>query len=368
MQVRTFQARQIREALAQVRREMGADAVILSTRKLRRGLGLLPSAGIEVTAALEAAPVPPLRTEEAAVDPDTERQMGTLRREMRVLREQLRETSDLAANLTAELPTPGAGWQRLLEEVDVDPTLAGEIVRAALAAVPDGAGSPEMRAAVDSQIVRRLVTAPTLLRGAQPGTGPTRRIAAIVGPTGVGKTTTIAKLAARATIDCGLRVALVTLDTYRIGAVSQLSRYAQLIGVPLEVARDPQSFQAACRRLAQADLILCDTAGRGDERAAAQKIAACLGAEPGVDIHLAVCAATRRADLRAVLRRFAPLGPSRMIVTKVDETSLFGGLLNAVVWSGLPLSYVTCGQRVPEDIEEADAAVLGPRILGGEAN
>jgi flagellar biosynthesis protein FlhF len=365
MNVRTFQARQMRDALALVRREMGADAVILTTRKLRRGLGLLGSAGIEVTAATVETRGPAVSAASgAAVDPDTGRQLGTLRKEIRVLREQLRETSDLAANLCAQLPTPGAEWRRQLEEADVDPALSSEIVRAALAAVASAETSADtVHAALSTEVVRRLATA------APPGyPGSTAPLVALVGPTGVGKTTTLAKIAARAALERGLRVALVTLDTYRIGAVAQLGRYAEIVGVPLEVARDAAALEQACRRHAQADLVLIDTAGRADEQTAIDHLGGCLQAAPGVQVNLCIPAATRRSDLRAILRRYAPLGPTRLIITKVDETAELGGLLNAVVWSGLPLCCVTVGQRVPEDLEPALAAAIGARILYREAN
>jgi len=368
MQVRTFQARQMREALAIVRREMGADAMILTTKKLRRGFGLLGTAGVEITAAVDNAARTVAPTTPASTDSDTERQLGTLRREIRVLRDQLRETSDIAADLTAQLPRPGAAWQQMLEELDIDPTIAAEIVRGALARKPQGDGAGDaIHAGLEAAVIARIATAEPLEQ-TKTGKDGSARIVAIVGPTGVGKTTSIAKIAARATLARDLRVALVTLDTYRIGAVSQLTRYAQLIGVPLEVVRDPAGFQAACRRHASADLILCDTAGRADDQAANLRLSACLSAIPSAEIYLAVSAATRRQDLRAVLNRFAPLGPTRLIVTKTDETRLLGGVLNAVSWSGLPLVYLTSGQRVPEDIEEADAATLGPRILRGETN
>ncbi len=362
MQVRTFQARQIREALSIVKREMGADAVILSTRKLKRGLGLLGAAGIEVTAAIEET-ARQVATPER-VDPDTDKQFGTLRREIRVLREQLLETSDLAANLTAQLPTPGAEWRRALEQADVDPVLCSEIVRAALARAPQPEEA-QAGPAVHAEIARRLRTAAPL-GAAEPG-APRTRVVAIVGPSGAGKTTTLAKIAARAALSDGLRVALVTLDTHRVGAVAQLARYAELIGVPLLSARDPAALGAACRRHASADLVLIDTAGRADP-AALEQLAECLRAAPGAQVHLAVPAAARRPDLRAMLRRFAVLGPSRLIVTKTDETALLGGLLNATVWSGLPLTWTTGGPLVPEDLEPADAETLASRILDMEAN
>jgi flagellar biosynthesis protein FlhF len=360
MQVRTFQASQIREALSIVKREMGADAVILSTRKLRRGLGLLGGAGIEVTAAVDeharAAALPAAPAER--VDPDTDRQLGTLRREIRVLREQLRETSDLAANLTAQLPTPGTEWRRILEQADVDPALASEIVRAALAA-SDG-DEAAARPAVVAEIVRHL---PTAAAG-----DPEPRVIAVAGPTGAGKTTTLAKIAARAAIRDDRRVALLTLDTHRVGAVAQLGRYAELIGVPFEAIRDPADLSQAVGRHAGADLVMIDTAGRAEPRADAETLASCLRAVPGAESYLAVPAATRRTDLRAVVRRFAALRATRLIVTKTDETALLGGVLNAAAYSGLPLAWLCGGPRVPEDLEAADALALAHRILDMEAN
>jgi flagellar biosynthesis protein FlhF len=194
------------------------------------------------------------------------------------------------------------------------------------------------------------------------------RVVALVGPTGVGKTTTVAKLAAISSLVDRRRTALVCLDQYRVGASDQLARYADLIGIPMECANDAHSVARALRRLADAERIYIDTSGRSprDALGLAQTAEALRGASEPVEVHMCVAAATREVELCAMLDHFGVNAPSRVLVTKLDEAVHCGGALAAYVHSGLPLSYLTTGQRVPEDIEVASAEALAGVMCGEE--
>lgn len=360
MQVRTFQAAEMREALGQVKKEMGPDAVILSTRRVRKGL--VGPARIEITAAYDAPAALPAGA--APADATLAEAVAPLRREIRAVRELVRDLCDAGLAPSPSSPTPSPA-RRALEAGDVDAALAEEIVRAAGAEAAAGAGAAESaaHASVRDAVASRLWIAPPVGEGT-----PLGRVAALVGPTGVGKTTTLAKIAAHAALDRRMNVALVTLDMYRAAATEQLRAYADLIGVPVEIAADPRGFAQACARHPDADLILCDTAGGRHDGGSIDRLAACLGAVPAVETWLVLAAATRRADLSDLVRRFAPLGPARLVVTKLDETRLWGGVLNAVAFADLPLLCVTTGRRVPEDIAAPDAQAIARRILAAEDN
>jgi flagellar biosynthesis protein FlhF len=179
------------------------------------------------------------------------------------------------------------------------------------------------------------------------------RILALVGPTGVGKTTTIAKLAALA-YKQGVTVALITIDTFRIGAVAQLQTYSSIMDIPMEIASTPAELAESIEAHADKQLILIDTAGRNPrDRKRIQEIKSFLEVNPDIETHLCLSATTRDSELTQAVTRFGVLPISRMIFTKLDESMSFGCIVNTHLRNKLPLSYFTTGQRVPEDIETA---------------
>ena len=189
---------------------------------------------------------------------------------------------------------------------------------------------------------------------------------ALVGPTGVGKTTTIAKLAATCKLRHGKKVGLVTSDTYRIAAVDQLRVYANIIGLPLKVAMNAQEVAAACESLGECDCILIDTAGRSQHDAGRlDELRAIVAASHPHETHLVLSAAAAEPVLLRAVERFAVLNPDRLIFTKLDEAVQCGALANVAIKTGLAVSYLTTGQEVPEQIELADAPRLARRVLGG---
>ncbi|MBE0617782.1 MAG: flagellar biosynthesis protein FlhF, partial [Proteobacteria bacterium] len=163
----------------------------------------------------------------------------------------------------------------------------------------------------------------------------------------------------------GARVGLITVDTFRIAAVEQLKTYAKIMGVPIRVALDAAGFRAAVEDLADRQLILVDTAGQSprDEEALAELLGL-FPPEVPVEVHLVLSLTTRARDLERILKHYAGLKPSRLLLTKLDETECHGPLLGLPVVSRLPLSFLTTGQNVPDDIEEATAEAV-VRYLAG---
>jgi flagellar biosynthesis protein FlhF len=196
----------------------------------------------------------------------------------------------------------------------------------------------------------------------------TKKIMMLVGPTGVGKTTTLAKLAARFSfMEYRYKVGIITLDTYRIGALEQLVQYAKMMKLPVEDVVDTHDFQQALDTLAYCDLILIDTVGSSQyDREKLRKISQFLDAsDRSIDVNLVVSASTKLEDLREIYENFSFLGLDTMIVTKFDETKGFGNIFSLSSETSLPLSYFSLGQEVPDDLMPASGDYLVDCIFEG---
>ena len=190
---------------------------------------------------------------------------------------------------------------------------------------------------------------------------------ALVGPTGVGKTTTIAKLAAAYKLRHGQSVGLVTADTYRIAAVEQLRTYAGIINIPLKVALTPEELRGVCESLSECGVVIIDTAGRSQRDAQrVEELAQFVGAAAPHETHLVLSAGQAEGVLVSAAERFAGLNPTSLIFTKLDEAVSFGPLANVASRVGLKLSYLTTGQEVPDQMEVARPDRLARLVLEGE--
>lgn len=338
MRIRRYVARSLAQALEQVRRELGPDALILQTRQRRRWLPWWPPR-VEVWAAWEPqTPGPRVASRGAA---------GQAR--------------GPAGNSEAAMPSVSLGnggpWLERLLEHDVEASLAWKLVGAACAR--SRAAAIPVEQALADQLAHTVPTADVW----QPDV-PTR-VVMLVGPTGAGKTTTVAKLAANFALVAGWQVALVTADTYRIGAIQQLRTYAELIGVPLEVARDGEELRQLVR-VTTGQLLLVDTAGHSphDRERMARLRELCRSLPDGAEVMLVLPATLRQADLAEMVATYRQLPIGSVCITKLDETRRRGPLVNAPCWLGRPLRFVTTGQSVPDDIEAVEGASLARWLLG----
>jgi len=353
--VRTFRAADSASALAAVKAAMGPDAILLSTRSVEGGL--FRKAEVEITAAV-GADEPALRPRPARQAPPAAPGSEALADEVRELRRSVEEARRALAAMSREarahgehgLPSNAAELLARLLGRGVEPVLAEELVRQALELSRGRADTLE-------DIVRDLV-GERLVPCRAPWLHEGRHVIALVGPTGVGKTTTLAKIAARAVLEARRKVALLTVDTYRIGATDQLARYGEIMGVPVLVARDRNELRKAADRVKEADLVLVDTAGRSspDDVARQGELVRCI---PRVQLHLVLSAATGWSELAASADRYRSLLPDRLVFSKLDEASGPGGILSPAVRVGRPVACITDGQRVPEDLH----APTGPELV-----
>ncbi len=394
MKVKKYQAADVPAALAKIKEELGPDAVILSTRQVRPNkgvLGVLARPLVEVTAAADVdRPGTPDRGRAPAGRPEADHgpilalqaEVESLREELALIGRRPREPGPetvsrdvrVLADKVDRLLERATPLERMrlnpmlrqllahLEAADLEPTLASRIAHFLQEKVDRGTVPPGRELDAFREFVARTLR----VGGAPPSARAGSRVVALVGPTGVGKTTTVAKLAARSALQQGGRVGLVTIDTFRIAAVEQLKTYAKIMAVPLRVAEDAGQFQTAVEEFSDRDLVLVDTAGRSprDEEALAE-LFSLFPADLPVEVHLVLSVTTRSRDLEEILKRYAGLGASRLILTKLDETGSHGALLGLPLASRLPLSYVTTGQNVPDDIEEATAAGVCAYLLRG---
>ncbi|MCF6289663.1 MAG: flagellar biosynthesis protein FlhF [Desulfobacterales bacterium] len=402
MKVKVFEANDMGTALKMVRESLGPDALILSTRTVRKGgLGLLGRSTLEVTAAIDSADFgsePPVAGTPAAGDDqgDPELTYDRIWRRRKVidpLEEEVLELKGHLANLDVE-----ALRTEILELKDLMKS------HAALAPAGQSAGpaaeSPLMGMIVElssrgvepataEQIVRRAVRQQPLDRSkVSPGeflsqaiagsircsgpfygpmSGKPRRIA-LLGPTGVGKTTTVAKLAADYLLNQGRSLALVTIDIYRIAAAEQLKVYGEIMNIPVDVAGSAQEFKRVMQRHQDKELVLIDTAGRSPrDREGIEALHALIGPESGIENHLVLSVTTRERENHTAVQCFTGVPLKSMILTKLDECDTLGPLLNIHLRHDTPLSYLTDGQRVPEDLLLAEPARVGQLILGAQA-
>lgn len=467
MELKKFEAPTLAEALQVIKRELGPEAVILSTKNKKSSLGLLNRSSVEVTAAIAPDALERKRTAETRMDAEMkvvldkkpaqkvmqaydvlsgrrlERQMQTeiLTQGRSAYANQARGTGGISSSRNmgsasgfggasasarqgptatqASTPAPQLTQRRYIDITDNDSPAEQAILKAAdrtsispiaMQVAPAPAPGPTaglsapaggklagvleslLNAGVDASIARELadelkmamirehITRDDILRlrlakilmarlrVARPLTErlqvpTTPRLISFVGPTGVGKTTTIAKIAAEIVINQRKPVTLATTDTFKIAAVEQLQTYAGILKVPLEVCSSADALANLVSTVGPEEVILVDTAGYGprDQKRIAEMHE--LLSSVRMETHLCVAATTRDRDLEEIVKRFSVVNPDYLVVTKLDETGQYGNIFNISAKTRVPLSYFTMGQRVPEDIEVATRERVADLLL-----
>ena len=388
MKLKRFFASDMRQALRLVREEQGPDAVILSNQRVEGGIEIIAAVDYDPVLAQQmlAGTTPSgserrARAEETTADAPVQPAAAPAPAQQTTLREVEQQAAPVAAEVAAASSAPFAGsigdmqrelaeLRRLLEcqlvslawrDPEARDPFAGTSLRglsalgldqdiAAGIALEIGPRVPREHA--QRELIRLLQSRLPLVNEEVIDEGG---VVALVGPTGVGKTTTVAKLAARFALRHGKRrLALVSLDNFRIGAHEQLLTFGRILGVPVHFTGDTQGLRRYLDQLGDKALVLVDTAGLGQRDARLREQLAPL-AEMGEDVRvlLTLAATTQRDALDEIVARFAQFQPSGVVLTKVDEAVRLGPALSLLVQSGIPLAYATDGQRVPEDIHYA---------------
>ena len=357
MKIKRFVAQDMRQALRMVREALGEDAVILSNKTIE--------GGVELTAAVDLADDVqpdtfdhriPRQSEEPVAPahaPHHQESLEDLRREMHNLRRWMQ----------AELS--GLSWYDLGQRSPHSQQLLGQLMALGLGAELARSLAERVRDIEDPAQAwhKALYLLAAEIRVCEADPIEHGGVVALVGPTGVGKTTTIAKIAARFALRHGHRnVALITTDSFRIGARDQLQTYARILNVPVRTATSREEMDTALNMLGDRRLVLIDTAGMAaaHERIVDQR-ETLAAAGSALTTLLTLSATTEAAAVHRALRLFAEFKPDACVLTKLDEAASLGGVLSALVQAGLSTAFVTDGQRVPEDLQPARAHPLVTR-------
>lgn len=289
-----------------------------------------------------------------------EAQMADAKKIQELQAELTQMKSLLAQVMAKEQPAGVRTLQDALKEQEVDEAILKDLAGAAAAGETLRDSLTEEAHAVLADYLKAHMTFANGIRLNQHGC----RIVALIGPTGVGKTTTLAKIAARFVLEQGVDAALITADTYRISAVEQLKTYSDIIGLPLEIVYTPQELQTALHKFRQKDLVLIDTAGRSQHNEFQMKeLVDFLAANPRIERHLVMSATTKNRDAADILEKFSVCEPDCIVFTKTDETASVGMILNLLYQKEVALSFLTNGQSVPDDIVPATPEALADLLL-----
>jgi flagellar biosynthesis protein FlhF len=322
MHLKRYRRENVQEALRAVKEDLGPHALVLSTQVVRAAgvRGLMGHRDFEITAAAERPSVSAARHPEPA---------------------ETAKPNRAEAEIVARLEASG-----------MDSRLAQEIAAAHPAKTRRGASARALRATLVDQLAA-LAAADEKYASVE----------VFIGPPGAGKTTTIAKIAAKERATRGRKLGLLSADGFRVGAVEQLRLYAEILNAPFEVARSPQELAEVLGGSRRHPLLL-DTAGRSPSDDASRDVFRLLAGRRDVRTHLVVPATTTVPALRTMFARFDEAKPNRIVITKLDEAGSIAPLLGAIRDRGLPISYLGTGQNVPEHLDAATGAALAAWVTG----
>ncbi|MDD3271297.1 MAG: flagellar biosynthesis protein FlhF [Syntrophomonadaceae bacterium] len=393
MKIKKYVARDFKTALQRAKEEMGQDAIILHTRQVKKGgiLGLLYPPRVEITVVVDdklqvnsdrlrsgSAPGGPA----AAAKPEISASIDTISptstinnsenssREDEVLLE-IQRMKNLMTDIKSRMyevevikgmPEQIQQFYETLINNNVDRDIALKVVNSVATRLPkDGISDDAWARDVCLHTLQEVIqqVQPIQIKSERKG-----MIVFLVGPTGVGKTTTIAKLAANLTFLDSKSVALITLDTYRVSAAEQLRTFAEIIGIPISVVFTPTDLMLAIEQYREKDLIFVDTAGRSPYNSEQmEELREFVDIARPDETILVMSITTDNNDLIYIYQRFQSIGVDKLIFTKLDETCSYGSILNALYEIRKPIAYFTTGQNVPDDIEVPDALRLAQRLL-----
>jgi flagellar biosynthesis protein FlhF len=343
MEVRKFQGASIQEATSMVRKHLGSDALILSTRKV--GKGKRAMAGLFEIQAIAGKKDHGGFVRDVPTDSPSYAAGGS---DLTTMKELLFLLSGSGFSMNQLVESPGAMdlYIKMIKGGVSESNAQGFLKQGGAF---EGQTAPEH---LYEQVLKRMLEVVEVADLFENSKGQV--VAALVGPTGVGKTTTIAKLVADLVLKQKRKVGLISIDNYRIGAMDQLKTYATILGVPCFPAFGRAELKSAMRQLNEKDVILIDTAGQSHyDMARMNELAGLLHSDRTISCHLLLSVSTNPSEMDVIARNFGKLNCSSYIFTKTDESRKRGAIINQVLKAKMPISYVTVGQRVPEDILKA---------------
>ncbi len=372
MKIRRYMANNMQEALLKVKMDLGNDAVILNTRKVKRPgfLSFFRAPLIEILASLEEDENETKNIQDMAnpkVD-ELENKVKSMELMLDKIYKQM-SSPTFQNNVANKTEEKDDGYSRIykvfidnMRQNDVEEDVINEILASLKKqGIDNNSNVNEAFSIFQKEIIKRLGASEEITVGSQ----KKPKVIIFLGPTGVGKTTTLAKLAANFIIKEKKKVGLITADTYRIAAVEQLKTYSEIMGTAVTVIYSPKEMKDAIKKHEEDDLILIDTPGKShknkkhfDEIKEIVK-----NAEPD-EAYLLISATTKMKDCKEIIEAYSFLENYKLIFTKIDETSSLGVVLNVKEITGKSLSYFTTGQSVPDDIEIADVENLSKKLLG----
>lgn len=370
------------EAMKLIRDELGNDAIILNSRVIQTGgfLGLFKKRSIEVIAALDTKPTEgpkpvlkekqkPVETKGAQKDPQIS--IGARHHHVMIsddLEKELIELKSLLKNVKIEssgsipIPAPIQDLKQCLTNQEIDHVLIDTLIKAAIEEWYGNGGEmsfTEVRKWAKNYLIKHINHLPF------GGMSYTQKYILFVGPTGVGKTTTLAKIAATCILNDNKKVAFITTDTYRIAAIDQLKTYANILNVPIKVCYNLEDFQQAAQSFSDFDLVFIDTAGRNFRNSKyVEDLKNIIDFQKDIESYLVLSLASKQIDMEEIYQQFSLITINKLIFSKADETATFGSLFNMIYKKQKAAAYITNGQNVPDDFITATPENVVNRIMG----
>jgi len=382
MKIKKYEVYDMKEAMALIKKELGPDAVILSTRKIVKNgsFGLFSRPMIEVTAAVDYTakrevkktkenyiPTPEKNTDDngdfskitEVINSLGLNKFEMLLNDMNEIKKQISEMKTaISENIALDLPKSLQEIYNIMIKNEVDDVLTYKFLKKIENRISDNS-TPLQIKNIASQLFGDLIPTEKSYFSTLK-----KKVLALVGPTGVGKTTTVAKIAANLALKLQKSVALISIDTFRIGAVEQLKSYAEIIDVPLRVASSPTELNEIILDFEDYEYILLDTMGRSQyDTAQIDDLKNFLTINPLINVALVLSMSSNHSELGDTFNRYSKLSPDYLVFTKLDETRYFGSLASLPILKKVPILLMTNGQNVPEDMEIPDGKKIAKFIF-----
>jgi flagellar biosynthesis protein FlhF len=372
MIIKRYIVNNMNEAMTRIRYELGKDAVIISQRKIRKSgiMGFFSKKILEVTAAVENVKkneddvadsieaIKKVVEQEALRNNNSEKILEQKETNASQNNEEIVKEMQEMKNLLSEMmnKSPEKTQRRTKLQIKLEESdLNEKLVKKVMAKAKTIEGDMDELQKGKLSIEKLITTSKAKMEGA----------VVLVGPTGVGKTTTIAKLAGRLSLLEKKKVGLITIDTYRIGAVEQLKTYADIMNIPFKVVFTMKEMEKAVESMKSCDVILIDTTGRSCKNTMQiSELRAFIEKVNTDNIHLVISCTTKNRDVTSIVEGYKALNYNNVIITKLDETSTYGSMLNILDAAKKPISFITTGQNVPDDIKTITAAEVSSLVVG----